>query len=287
MFKKFLRIILVIFVVSGSIIFHEAAHFAAAKLVNIPVKQASLGFGPSLGKITQDQIEYHIRALPLGGFVELDTDAFSAQHDKAIFISLVGPFSNFLIFLITCYYLLSRFNKKGLFFKIENNYFYQNSQGDTLSLTPGVEPLASSQRLNLSVIDKIKFSLKYMSILIGLPVKFNFLNILHQDPRVIGKTNKSSLVGPIGIFKEIYFHTSLGLEHTLLSILSLNLSLGFFNLLPFPFLDGGKVFLHLIMIISGASLNVALGLVMLGLILISLIMAIFFIFIKIANKYLK
>lgn len=53
---------------------HEAGHFLAARLQNIHVNKFSIGFGPSLLKYQGAEVEYSLRAFPLGGFVAFPDD---------------------------------------------------------------------------------------------------------------------------------------------------------------------------------------------------------------------
>lgn len=51
------------------IIVHESGHFLAAYLQGIHVSKFAVGFGPILAKFNANNVEYSIRAFPLGGFV--------------------------------------------------------------------------------------------------------------------------------------------------------------------------------------------------------------------------
>ncbi|GAB4820175.1 hypothetical protein N2152v2_007221 [Parachlorella kessleri] len=53
---------------------HEAGHFLAARTQNIHVTKFSVGFGPILWKWQGGEVEYSLRALPLGGFVAFPDD---------------------------------------------------------------------------------------------------------------------------------------------------------------------------------------------------------------------
>lgn len=53
---------------------HEAGHFAAARLQGIHVKRFSVGFGPTLAKWQGAEVEYSLRAFPLGGYVAFPDD---------------------------------------------------------------------------------------------------------------------------------------------------------------------------------------------------------------------
>ncbi|MES1242155.1 MAG: site-2 protease family protein [Acidobacteriota bacterium] len=81
------------------ILIHELGHLAAAKWVGIPVDSFSVGFGPKLWKRRYGQVEYSLRALPLGGFVAPagDEEEFRAipLYKRLVFF-LGGPLANLL-----------------------------------------------------------------------------------------------------------------------------------------------------------------------------------------------
>ncbi|XP_028785644.1 membrane metalloprotease ARASP, chloroplastic-like [Neltuma alba] len=56
-------------VLTAIIIVHESGHFLAACLQGIHVSKFAIGFGPILAKFNSKNVEYSIRAFPLGGFV--------------------------------------------------------------------------------------------------------------------------------------------------------------------------------------------------------------------------
>ncbi|GMH11029.1 hypothetical protein Nepgr_012870 [Nepenthes gracilis] len=56
-------------VLTTIIIVHESGHFLAASLQGIHVSKFAVGFGPVLAKLNANNVEYSIRAFPLGGFV--------------------------------------------------------------------------------------------------------------------------------------------------------------------------------------------------------------------------
>ncbi|KAK7257547.1 hypothetical protein RIF29_31594 [Crotalaria pallida] len=56
-------------VLTAIIVVHESGHFLAAYLQGIHVSKFAVGFGPILAKFNANNVEYSIRAFPLGGFV--------------------------------------------------------------------------------------------------------------------------------------------------------------------------------------------------------------------------
>ena len=124
---------LVIFIlILGLIIFiHEFGHFIIAKINKIYVYEFSLGFGPKLFsfKRKNDETEYMIKLIPLGGYVmlagETDEDDKTIPDNEKLFnktflqkmcVMLAGVFNNFVLGLLLLFL-------SGLFF---GTYFTSN-----------------------------------------------------------------------------------------------------------------------------------------------------------------
>ncbi|PIA57815.1 hypothetical protein AQUCO_00500023v1 [Aquilegia coerulea] len=72
-------------VVAAIIFVHESGHFLAAILQGIHVSKFAIGFGPILAKFNANNVEYSLRAFPLGGFVgfpDNDPDSQIPVDDK-------------------------------------------------------------------------------------------------------------------------------------------------------------------------------------------------------------
>jgi membrane-associated protease RseP (regulator of RpoE activity) len=54
-----------------SVFLHEVGHFATARLTGMKVTQFFMGFGPRVWSRTKGEVEYGVRALPLGAFVRI------------------------------------------------------------------------------------------------------------------------------------------------------------------------------------------------------------------------
>eukprot|EP00245_Coleochaete_scutata_P016835 TRINITY_DN803_c0_g1_i1.p1 TRINITY_DN803_c0_g1~~TRINITY_DN803_c0_g1_i1.p1 ORF type:complete len:527 (-),score=79.47 TRINITY_DN803_c0_g1_i1:645-2225(-) len=59
---------------------HELGHFLAARWQGIHVTKFALGFGPTLVKWESKNVEYSLRAIPLGGFVAFPDDDPESQY---------------------------------------------------------------------------------------------------------------------------------------------------------------------------------------------------------------
>jgi len=111
-------------VLAAIVAIHELGHFLAARLQNIHVSKFSIGFGPKLLSWEDKDIEYSLRAFPLGGFVGFPDDDPDCKYDeddpnllrnrpvkdRAIVVS-AGVFAN-CVFAFTI--LLSQVNLVGL-----------------------------------------------------------------------------------------------------------------------------------------------------------------------------
>uniref|UniRef100_A0A1D1XD10 Putative zinc metalloprotease slr1821 n=1 Tax=Anthurium amnicola TaxID=1678845 RepID=A0A1D1XD10_9ARAE len=61
-------------VLAAIVVVHESGHFLAAYLQGIHVSKFAVGFGPVLAKVNAGNVEYSLRAFPLGGFVGFPDD---------------------------------------------------------------------------------------------------------------------------------------------------------------------------------------------------------------------
>jgi len=61
---------------------HELGHFSAAKIQNIHVKKFAIGFGPVLYKYKGKEVEYSLRAIPLGGFVAFPDEDEDCPYER-------------------------------------------------------------------------------------------------------------------------------------------------------------------------------------------------------------
>lgn len=107
-------ILKVIFLLGFLILIHECGHFAVARLCKVKVKEFSLGFGPKLFSKQGKETKYSVRAIPLGGYVDMlgeveqvnEKGSFStAKTIYKILIVAAGAIVN-IIFGISIYFIL-------------------------------------------------------------------------------------------------------------------------------------------------------------------------------------
>ena len=63
----------------AAIVLHELGHFIAARVCSVPVKQAGLGWGPKLYGVRFNQVDYQLRLLPIGAYIQMDMLALQSR----------------------------------------------------------------------------------------------------------------------------------------------------------------------------------------------------------------
>lgn len=111
-----INILLFIFILGILVFVHELGHFLTAKKSGVHIYEFSIGMGPLIKSIKgKDGISYSIRALPLGGYVQMAGEIYEDDDSKKIpkekfmcnrpwwqrlIILCAGVFNNFLLALV-------------------------------------------------------------------------------------------------------------------------------------------------------------------------------------------
>ena len=125
----------IIFVLGFLIFIHEGGHFLVAKACKVSVREFSIGFGPKIFSKTKNGTKYILRAIPLGGFVDMlgenerkDVEgSFSnSKLSKRIAIVCAGAIVN-IVFGIVVYFswIAIDFNQVSM---IINNIYPEYSE---------------------------------------------------------------------------------------------------------------------------------------------------------------
>ena len=108
----------------GILVFvHEFGHFITAKKSGVHIYEFAIGMGPVIKTIEgKDGIKYSIRALPIGGFVQMAGEVYEDDDTKKIpkekfmcnkpwwnrlIILCAGVFNNFILAIILLFFLIS------------------------------------------------------------------------------------------------------------------------------------------------------------------------------------
>jgi len=123
-------------------------------------------------------------------------------------------------------------------------------------------PIGGFVAINQQQLELQPYAVKAIILLAGIAVNFAFawailliFRLRHINVRVMIRDataqSPQGLMGPIGIIGLISYSASLSMNHFLLVLAGLSMSIGMFNLLPVPFFDGGQLLWVTIEAIAG------------------------------------
>lgn len=103
-----ISIILAFLVITIIISVHEFGHFIVAKKLGFGIKEYSVGFGKKIwGKKDKSGIDYSIRLLPLGGYVNITEDDFNTKSPwKQLLVAISGVLFNFIFAFVLCIFIV-------------------------------------------------------------------------------------------------------------------------------------------------------------------------------------
>ncbi len=76
-----ISILIFLLIITTAVVFHEAAHYLAAKSVGIPVRAFSVGMGPVILKKRWRDTEWRISLFPVGGYVDIPSMGAKIDED--------------------------------------------------------------------------------------------------------------------------------------------------------------------------------------------------------------
>ncbi len=299
--------IVVTVLVFGLLIFtHELGHFLTAKWAKVKVNEFAIGMGPALFKKKGKETVYSLRALPIGGYVQMEGEDEESDSErsfkkipkwKRLIILVTGAFNNILFgFILICivFSTLSQFPTTTI------DGFYEKSVSNTTGLQVGDEIL-SVNRYKVYTISDVNYACaltgtdpitvtvrrdgKKMNIenvsffvlndenlgehficdfapryqdktFLGV-ISYSFKNTISISRSIYsflgslitGNADMKQVSGPVGtatvIGQTVSVESGIDLLSLLLLVAMISINLGIVNLLPFPALDGGQVFLTL------------------------------------------
>ena len=112
-----INLLLFIFILGLLVFIHELGHFLAAKKSNVHIHEFSIGMGPLIKSFVgkKDGIQYSIRALPIGGYVQMAGEIYEDDDTKKIpkerfmcnrpwyqrlIVLAAGVFNNFMLAIV-------------------------------------------------------------------------------------------------------------------------------------------------------------------------------------------
>jgi membrane-associated protease RseP (regulator of RpoE activity) len=188
--------------------FHEASHMLVSKLFGVKVKKFAIGFGPIVFSKVYGETSYELRLLPLGGFVQCDGE---------------NPES-----------------------KVKRGFFSLPWYKRALIALAG--PLASLLLGYLIVYGLLLVKGWPLLLAVGKAAGFVAMVFTKTYQFFAGTLPPAEAAGgvsgPVMIVKILSDSLKDSVTQFMFVLSLISLSLGMFNLLPLPMLDGGHVFLY-------------------------------------------
>jgi membrane-associated protease RseP (regulator of RpoE activity) len=221
-----LHVLLAIFGLSLLVIVHEAGHYLVARAAGMRVTRFSIGFGPVIVSYRprNSPTTFALGAVPFFAYVMIagmNPAEDGDRNDPALYsnksawkrIAAIagGPFANYVA---AC----------ALVFAVAVGLGWPVAR-------PGVVGEPSYQRLE--VADAARLAVVY-------PWQLTLAN-LEGMADMIGRRTTEGLTGPVGMSKLIAEQAEQGAFAFAHVLIALSVAMGLFNLLPFPFLDGGRL----------------------------------------------
>ena len=95
----------------AALVLHEMGHYFAARMCAVPVKQAGLGWGPKIYGVRLSQVDYHVRLLPVGAYIQMDMAALQRRPlMQQLFVLGAGIGVNVILGVLTFGSLFSALN---------------------------------------------------------------------------------------------------------------------------------------------------------------------------------
>ena len=85
-----------------ALVLHEFGHYLAARICGVPIKQAGFGWGPQWFSVHVRNVNYQLRLLPVGAYIQLDMMALQMRPLwQQLFVLGAGIGMNVMLGIVT------------------------------------------------------------------------------------------------------------------------------------------------------------------------------------------
>jgi regulator of sigma E protease len=201
------------------LLLHELGHFVFALLCRVRVSELTLGFGPVLGSFSVRGMQVDVRWLPITAAVCYEGDAGADAYSegpawKRALIDVGGPVASYVAASVLIFVLAV----SGWLMPSERR-------------EPQPQSLATAVELAVLV-----------------PVELTRDQVRGLEALVLGAETQR-VEGPVAVGRELVVAARRGPWSFASAMAMLSIAIGFFNLLPIPGLDGGKLLFNLIEVV--------------------------------------
>jgi len=236
-----LQVLAAIFGISLLVIVHEAGHYWIAGKFGIRVTHFSIGFGPVLAKYQPkgSGTTFQLCAIPFLGSVTIagmNPAEPIAPNDPTLYPNksvlartltiLAGPVANYLTASVLVFAL-------ALTGWREAPPAQPNQPANVAASATASKAPSQSHYVRKSVIEAARLA-------VVVPYTLTVLN-LAGIAELVAHRSTEGLMGPVGMGKLVAQRAEQGLYDYAGILILISVALGCFNLLPLPFLDGGRL----------------------------------------------
>lgn len=123
-------------------------------------------------------------------------------------------------------------------------YVVRRADGTTSTLT--ITPLAAGGRGVLGVVPKTETRVRQLGV--GEAARLALVKpwamtveSVRGIAELVRQRTTAGMTGPVGMVKHVAAQSEQGADAFVATLIAISIAIGFFNLLPFPFLDGGRL----------------------------------------------
>lgn len=168
-FLNILGILVLLLIIMISVGLHEAGHMWAAKYFKLKVPKFAIGFGPTLFSKKTKNTEYAFKAIPLGGFVNIEDpndskDSFLTKINpiKRIIVFLAGPIMNIVlgfIILVSVFLVMPIYNTNNIISEVQECSESIVCGAEKAGLAPG-DTILKIENVTVTSLDEMSLQLK-------------------------------------------------------------------------------------------------------------------------------
>lgn len=226
---NFYTIIITLLILCVLVLVHELGHFLAAKKTGVFIEEFAIGMGPKLYGHQGKETLFTIRAIPIGGFCKMRGEDPKLDEEGKII------------------------PRDPDFVPDERSYEAKSQLQKLFILVAGSAMNIIFAWVCLLIISLAMGHMNFFQAIANAFLNtWRFAGLIFQSFGMLftGQVGFDNLAGPIGMVSMVDSFMNQGIVMLMAFTAILSVNLGIINLFPLPALDGGRIFVILIELIT-------------------------------------